>query len=212
MRELWKPKLDLLVAKFGNLVKVTPRIVPSTREATFDFQSGVAHVQLKLSAYTNANVDKLMLAYDLEIIPVLMKYTRHAELEFPLDAVDKEAASKWLDDRLVDFVQTYLSMGETDLYLKESMVEDPIARVRFPNMAAACNLEWGGKKYYFISDETRREFATAEQNRHRLDFLRLSVVQSNLNHRDTEAQRMTFHANGKLSELLRVQLLRGLRN
>ena len=27
------------------------------------------------------------------------------------------------------------------------------------NMAAACNLEWGGHKYYFISDETRREFA-----------------------------------------------------
>jgi YHS domain-containing protein len=81
------------------------------------------------------------------------------ELEFPLDAVNKDAVAKWIDDRLVDFVQTYLSMGENEYYLKDYMVEDPIAHVRFPNMVAACNLEWGGKKYYFISDETRREFA-----------------------------------------------------
>ena len=56
-------------------------------------------------------------------------------------------------------MQVYLSMGENEYYLKDSMVEDPIARVRFPNLAAAGSLESGGRKYYFISDETRREFA-----------------------------------------------------
>ncbi len=159
LREIWKPKLDLLVAKFGERVKVTPRIVPATREATFDFKSSVAHVRMRLSAFTDVQVTKLVIAYDLEIIPVLMNYTPHAELEFPLDKVDKEAVGKWIDDRIVEFVQTYLSMGENDYYMKDSMVEDPIAHVRFPNMAAACSLEWGGSKYYFISDETRKEFA-----------------------------------------------------
>jgi YHS domain-containing protein len=38
------------------------------------------------------------------------------------------------------------------------MVEDPVAGVRFPRYAAAAILEWGGKKYYFIGEETRREF------------------------------------------------------
>ena len=167
MSAIWKPRLELLVAKFGERVKVTPRIVPSAREAVFEFQSKVARVKLKLAACTDVQVQKLILVYDLEIIPVLMKYTPHAETEFPLDKVDKEAVAKWVDDRLVDFVQTYLSMGDNEFYLKDQMVEDPIAHVRFPNMAAAGNIEWGGKKYYFISDETRREFA--KQNKIAID-------------------------------------------
>ena len=31
LREVWKPRLDLLMGKLGERVKVTPRIVPSTR-------------------------------------------------------------------------------------------------------------------------------------------------------------------------------------
>ena len=38
------------------------------------------------------------------------------------------------------------------------MVEDPIAHVRFPKVAAATTLEWQGQKYYFISEDTCREF------------------------------------------------------
>jgi YHS domain-containing protein len=49
-------------------------------------------------------------------------------------------------------------MGESDIYMKDQMVEDPIAHVRFPMLAAATTLEWKGQKYYFIGDETRREF------------------------------------------------------
>jgi YHS domain-containing protein len=167
MREIWKPRLDLLISKFGERVKVTPRIVPSTREATFEFQSRLARVRMKLAAYTDSEVQKLILTYDLEIIPVLMKFTPHAEAEFPLDAVKKDEVAKWIDDRLVDFVQTYLAMGDNEYYLKDLMVEDPIAHVRFPNPAAAATLEWGGKKYFFISNETRAEFA--RQNKIKID-------------------------------------------
>ena len=159
LRESWKPRLDLLVKKFGDRVKVTPRIVPSTREATFDFQSHMARVQLKFSASTDRDVQKVILSYDLEIIPVLTRFKSHDEVEFPLNAVDKEAATKWIDDRIVDFVQTYFAMGENEIYLKDQMVEDPIARVSFPKQAAATSLEWQGQKFYFIGEETRREFA-----------------------------------------------------
>jgi YHS domain-containing protein len=59
----------------------------------------------------------------------------------------------------VDFVQTYLSMGENEIYLKDQMVEDPVAHVRFPRVAAATTLQWQGKTFYFIGEETSREFA-----------------------------------------------------
>lgn len=159
LRDLWKPRLELLVKKFGDRVQTTPRIVPSTREVIFDFQSRVARVSLKFSAFTDRDIQKVILSYDLGIIPVLMRFNPHAEIEFPLNAVDKEAAAKWIDDRIVEFVQTYFSLGENDIYLKDYMVEDPIAHVRFPTIAAATTLEWRGQKFYFIGEETRREFA-----------------------------------------------------
>jgi hypothetical protein len=119
LQDIWRPRLELLVKKFGDRVQTTPRIVPSTREVTFEFQSRVARVRLKLSAFTDRDVQKVILNYNLEIIPVLMQFKNHDEIEFPLNAVDKEAVAKWIDDRLVDFVQTYFSMGESDIYLKE---------------------------------------------------------------------------------------------
>ena len=42
-------------------------------------------------------------------------------------AIDETALGNWLDDRIVGFVQTYLSMHENQYYLKEHMVEDPVA-------------------------------------------------------------------------------------
>ena len=156
--DIWRPRLEYLVKKFGDRVHAMPRIVPSTREVTLDFQSRVARVRLKLSAFTDRDIQKLILGYDLEIIPVLMHFKHHDEVALPLDAVDKEAVGTWLDDRIVEFVQTYFAMGENEIYLKDQMVEDPIAHVRFPKAAAATTLEWGGQKYYFIGQETRGEF------------------------------------------------------
>ncbi len=162
LRAIWRPRLEYLTTKFGDHVKVKPRIVASGREATLDFESRLARVRLKLSAFTDRDVQKVILGYDLEIIPVLMNYKRHDEIAFPLNAVDKDAAAKWMDDRIVEFVQTYFALGENDIYLKDQMVEDPVAHVSFPKQAAAATLEWKGQKYYFIAEETRREFEKKE--------------------------------------------------
>lgn len=156
---IWRPRLELLARKFGDRVEVKPTIAPANRQATFEFQSKRGRVRLKFSASTDRDVRNLVLAYDLEIIPVFMRYEPHAEIEFPLDAVDREAGAQWIDDRVVDFVHTYLSMGENEIYLKDRMVEDPIAHARFPDFAAGATLEWQGQKFYFIGEETRREFA-----------------------------------------------------
>jgi YHS domain-containing protein len=158
LREVWKPRLELLVKKFAGRVEATPRILPSTREATYEFQSKLARVRLKFSATTDRDIRKVVLSYNLDILPVLMRYKPHDEVEFPLNAVDAEAAGKWIDDRIVDFVQAYFALGENDIYLKDQMVEDPIAHVTFPKIAAATTLEWQGQTFYFVGEETRREF------------------------------------------------------
>jgi hypothetical protein len=112
LAEAWKPRLDTLLRKFGDKVEVTPRLTPSTREATFAFASELGRIHLRFSASTDLDIRKVILSYDLEIVPMFFHYDPHAELVFPLDEVDEEAAGRWVDDRIVDFVRTYLSMGE----------------------------------------------------------------------------------------------------
>ena len=158
LREVWRPRLEALAHSFGDRVQVTPKVEPSRREASFEFQSKLARIRLRFSATTDRDVTKVILAYDLSIIPVLTRFEPHAELEFPLGAVDREAAAQWIDDRIVDFVRTYLSLHENEQYLKDFMVEDPVAGVRFPKFAAGATLEWQGRTHYFIGEETRREF------------------------------------------------------
>jgi len=155
---VWRPRLETLVHRFGDRVKVTPRLSSSSREVSLEFQSNLARIRLRFSATTDHEVHNLILNYDLEIIPVLMQFESHKEAEWPIAAIDEAAVAGWVDDRIVDFVKTYLSLHENEYYLKDDMVEDPVAGVRFPRFAAAASREWGGKTYYFIGEETRREF------------------------------------------------------
>ena len=162
LREVWTPRLQLLVKEFGNRVQATPHVVPSRRDATFYFQSRRAHVRLMFTAMADRDFQKVILASLLEITPAIVEYKPYGRTEFPLSAVDKEAAAKWIDDRIVDFIKTYLSMGERELCPEDQMVEDPVARVRFPKFAAAATLEREGRQFYFISEDSRRKFEAGQ--------------------------------------------------
>jgi hypothetical protein len=64
----------------GGLVEaeVTPKLTPSNREATFEFPSKLAQVVLRFSATTNRDVTRVILNYDLRIIPILMQFENSA--------------------------------------------------------------------------------------------------------------------------------------
>ena len=156
--DVWKPRLQALIQRFGDRAKVSPLLDSSSRSVTLDFQSELAKIRLRLSAATDQDVRNLILLYDLEILPTLMQFDSHQEGQWPLSAIDRKAIGDWVDDRIVSFVKTYLSLHENEYYLKEHMVKDPVAGVRFPKFAAAAKAEWGGKTYYFIGEDTRREF------------------------------------------------------
>jgi YHS domain-containing protein len=157
-RDIWRPRLEALAKKFGERVDVQPHIEPGRRSATFEFKSELARIKLRFGVSPDAEVRNLVFTYDLEIIPILMKFDSHDEFEVPLEAVDEAALGKWMDDRIVSFVQTYLSLHENQYYLKDHMVEDPIAKVKFPKFAAGATLDVDGKTVYFLDEATLREF------------------------------------------------------
>ena len=69
---------------------------------------------------------------------------------------------QWFDERVVAFVKAYLALVRQDddlqEHLKDHLVEDPVAKVRFPKYLASSTLERDGRTYYFVDEDTRREF------------------------------------------------------
>jgi len=162
LQHIWRPRLEMLAAKFSGHVKTTPKLTPELRQVTFDFDSQLASVQLRISASTDSDVRKLVLDYNLDILPILMAFDRHVQADFPLEAIDAAAIGQWIDDRIVQFVQTYLSMSQNEFYLKDHMVTDPVTGVRFPKYAAAATIERKGQTLYFIAEKTRSEYEKKE--------------------------------------------------
>lgn len=158
LRDVWQPRLEALAQEFGDRLQVTPTVTPGLRQASFDVKSPLATIHLKFAASANADVTELVLNYDLDILPILMKFERHAEIAFPLEQVDSAKLGQWLDDRILSFVKTYLELHSNQYYLKDQMVDDPVAHVRFPKFAAGAKRERNGVTHYFISEATAVEF------------------------------------------------------
>jgi hypothetical protein len=132
-----------------------------SRSVTLDVKTELAGVvRVKFQLTHDADVRDLLLDYTLDIVPVYFRFNPHARLETPLEAYDEAAVSRWLDDRIIEFANAYLEMHATKQYQERVMVADPVAGVSFPKHFAAATLDHGGATHYFITEETRREFAT----------------------------------------------------
>lgn len=163
LQDVWRPRLETLSQRFQDRVSVTPKVTANTREATFEFQSELARISLRFSVVTDEDVRHVIFQYDLKILPILMEYDAHQELRLPLEQVNREALGDWIDERIISFVKTYLAVHENNYYLKEHLVQDPIAKIRFPKFAAGAKLERSGETLYFLGEETRRQFEEQEK-------------------------------------------------
>jgi YHS domain-containing protein len=160
--ELLKPRLDAFVDRFEAVVKAEPEVREHTRAMTLRFAATVAKVTLTFEVFPNQDVSHIRLECTQEIIPVLVPYDKQSVLEFPLDAVQDDAVVQWFDERILLFVKAYLAVVRQDAalqeHLKDQLVEDPIAKIRFPKYLAASKLERDGRTYDFVDEDTRREF------------------------------------------------------
>jgi YHS domain-containing protein len=159
LQEVWKPRLEVLARRLGDRAEVTPEVSGNTRAARFAVKSPLAHVNMTFGAFPDRDARNVTAEYNLQIVPILMRFESHAEFTTPIDSPDLVGLGKWLDDRIVGFVETFMRLHENEYYTKDQYVEDPVVKVRFPKFAAGATLEHGGQTYYFVDDRTKAEFA-----------------------------------------------------
>ena len=157
--EIAKPRLEALAKRAGERVSVTPSVSENRRSARFEFRSPKAHITLTFSVAPDRDIKNAVAEYDLKIVPVLWKFKSHDEFSTPISAFDAAGLTKWLDDRIVEFVELYIQIHEGELYDRAEYVEDPVSGVSFPKFAAAATLDQGGKTYFFVDENSRAAFA-----------------------------------------------------
>jgi YHS domain-containing protein len=160
--ELVKPRLAAFVERFKSVATVEPSVREHTRAVNLTFASHLAKVTMSFEAFPDVEARHVRLECTVAIYPVLVRYDKQSVLEFPLDEVQDDAVVRWFDDRIVDFVKAYLALMRQDADLQDhfsdQLVEDPVAKIRFPKYLASSTLERDGQLYYFVDEETRRDF------------------------------------------------------
>jgi YHS domain-containing protein len=162
---LLKPRLAAFLERFKPVVKAEPSVREHTRVLNLEFAATVAKVTLRFEVFPDRDVKHVRLECTQEFTPAWVPYDKQSVLEFPLDAVQDDAAVQWFDERVVAFVKAYVALVSQDAelqeHLKDWLVVDPVAKVRFPKYLASSTLERDGRTYYFVDEETRREFEKA---------------------------------------------------
>lgn len=160
--DLLKPRLETFVEHLKPVVKVEPVIREHTSSVKLCFASNVAKVTLRFDVVPDQEVEHVHVECTQEILPVLTSYDKEASIQFRLGNVQYDELVQWFDDRVITFVKAYLAILRQDAklsdQLKEDFVEDPVANVRFPKFLAKCTLNRDGKTYYFVDEESQREF------------------------------------------------------
>ena len=125
--------------------------------ATTPDRPAIVDVTFNLSH--DGRVENVILEYHLRIVPLFLKIDRDApRFEFPLDDPDEQAIENWLEDQIVSFVRTYLSLQFVNEYQKENLVTDVVMNSRFPKGLAKATVQHDGNTYYFASEDSRRQF------------------------------------------------------
>jgi YHS domain-containing protein len=159
VNELTAPRLQQLRDRFPE-ADTTSEPSPHGDSVALRFASDVATITLAFSLSHDGALGNAVLDYNLDILPVFIRFDRHFRLEIPLGPLeyDSDKIAQWLDDRIVGFVHTYLAIQFVTQYQGDNMVIDPVAHLSFPKVFAQSCLEYGGKTYHFLGDQTRREF------------------------------------------------------
>lgn len=151
------PRMEELARHFDNA-----KVMVLNIEANSTCISEFAHtpkypaiVKLGISLLPGEN-ESLTARYDLSILPELMEYSRNADAIFPLDG--EEALAGWVEERILDFINTYLRLETHPLYQKNNTVLDIVCGMHIPSASATSSVERQGRTFYFCSEHCKEVF------------------------------------------------------
>jgi Cu+-exporting ATPase len=123
-----------------------------------------ATATLELSITRDGQGKTVMVDYAASILPLFVRLNAKDQLSMPLDAIDEAKVATWIEERVLEFVDAYLSVETTHQYLAENDAADPVCGMWVNKTDAAAKIEYQDTTYFFCTAECRKRFAENPQH------------------------------------------------
>lgn len=119
--------------------------------------------RLEIGIGHSETIEQVQLRYELDLMPTFTRYDSHDRFVMPLDAVDDDVAADWIEQKLLEFLSTYLTVERGRNDFEDESVTDPVCGMRIRRSAAVASSDFKGHPYFFCSTACRGRFdATPE--------------------------------------------------
>lgn len=160
MEAVVRPSVEKLRKQFGNAgieegheLTCLCRFAPTVQYP--------ARVAVSFSLFPVDAFSKVCVRYTLELLPILMPYRSNDSASFPLSGAEDEL-SEWVEEKVLEFLDTYLQLEAHPLYQRENVVVDPVCGMRILR-ADSQAAEVHGKSFFFCSRQCREAFLREAQ-------------------------------------------------
>ncbi|ALC16626.1 hypothetical protein DSOUD_1854 [Desulfuromonas soudanensis] len=114
-----------------------------------------ATVTLTVSIMPGDRYENLVLHHTLEILPEFIDYERHCDHRISPGSRSDDTAGRWVEEKMLRFLDTYLQLETHPIYQKENLVTDPVCGMRLPLAEAAGSIQREGREIFFCSQACR---------------------------------------------------------
>lgn len=157
-REILEPRLRLLEEYFDDC-RYEPSKTPTCGKVIFNRDRRyAASFELEMGVSCDSQVNDLSVVHRLNIIPILMQFRSRDHLACPLEEVDQSRLTAFIDDRIVETVETYLDLQRHPKYRREKMVTDPVCGMVIHEVDAVASTVHDGTTYHFCAVRCQERF------------------------------------------------------
>lgn len=103
--------------------------------------------------------EKVVVGYEATMMPVFIKFNEHDKLTLSLTEVNDGAVADWVEERLLEFLDAYLSIDRGGEDFDEEAATDPVCGMRISRSSAAASAAHLGHPYYFCSADCQAKFS-----------------------------------------------------
>jgi YHS domain-containing protein len=104
------------------------------------------------------SVEHVFVRYEACLMPVFIRFQPHDKLTTRLDAINPEQIADWVEERVLEFLETYLHHDRGQEDLEEDILTDPVCGMRLRRSDVQGQADYRGHPYYFCSTECREKF------------------------------------------------------
>jgi YHS domain-containing protein len=104
----------------------------------------------------NANFE---IHYCLQILPIFFDFPKEDSTRIPLDQVNADKVGKWIEQKIGDFLDSYLKIETVEQYQSNNLATDPVCGMAVNRYHAPAQMDHEGMTYYFCVEDCRRKFA-----------------------------------------------------